>query len=1158
MKETTTLVQKLKAKKLSKFIDRNLESSHEIMLDNDKQSPIVFVSSNINELKLTKEGLREIVESYEAHQETEPVINENEGSVVQEELLLNEEEQEIIPDINPTKSKANSKTKPRFQGKLTDIELKVKHRSLALSLSAYIDCCVKNGMVNRGFLTLLKYRIKSKKAGMYGVKIHDVLIYNLLMRGYAEKENYLRLMDIIKILREDKIRLNEQTYSHLLECLGRISLNPDSLPVNRFENVDELSEKIVQLLDEAEKVYSISPNDIMNKSIFVKDQREMVLTAIRLVHPDFTPSYVPPKLTYNNELVNQLNENVKPISYDPIENIHEKCSGNEIMNCKVGYSREDLEKWSREQLLNELNGEVTIKSIINFPTPTNHVLNYREKLQNLQKKWKEVIISAFNREINVIKAEETRVRASQNLLPYLRALDVEQYANILMNEIRYLTEGSETFSPFLNALYIDLGEKVEMRYHIEQKMKLGVLQKTGEIYGNYCDVMVAGNSSDNSRQCWQRLVHLQRGNGPSVEYESQKWPMAAKIGVGRFLFQILIRDLKMEQNYLRSTKPSDTLIPAFFTLFRTQGKNIKEELKPHPMLMKLYRGSQQETLTFDVNLVPMVCPPKPYYEKNNGGYLIAHSNLIRLPRNCVQQLDLLGETEIQNLYPVLDSLNQQQSIAWQTNNDILDIVLKIFNEGGNDKLDIPEHPDRLTQPTASTTKSPATNENEMTNKEKFKFFRQKLEHRKKQAEMYSLWCDALYRLSLANHYRDRVFWLPQNLDFRGRLYSIPPHLSVLGNDLARSLLKFHQKKKLGIDGLAWLKLHCINLTGLKKRNSVRERMLFAEEVLDEIFDSADNPIDGNRWWMKSDEPWQTLAVCKEIANAIRSGDPENFESSIPVHQDGSCNGLQHYAALGRDTLGATSVNLAPSEIPQDVYSDVASLVEQARQKDEENGVQVAKELRNFIKRKVIKQTVMTTVYGVTKYGARLQIAKQLKDVEDFPQEWVWVASSYLANRTFESLREMFTSTREIQDWFVDCAKLISTVCNENVEWVTPLGLPIVQPYSRDKVKSFASKKMGDGDRINDLSKTPNTMKQRNAFPPNFIHSLDSCHMMLTSVYCEKIGLTFTSVHDCYWTHACTVPEMSRICREQFVALHSQPILEDLSKFLINKYSFAKK
>lgn len=35
-----------------------------------------------------------------------------------------------------------------------------------------------------------------------------------------------------------------------------------------------------------------------------------------------------------------------------------------------------------------------------------------------------------------------------------------------------------------------------------------------------------------------------------------------------------------------------------------------------------------------------------------------------------------------------------------------------------------------------------------------------------------------------------------------------------------------------------------------------------------------------------------------------------------------------------------------------------------------------------------------------------------------------------------------------QDWFTECARVIATICGQNVEWVTPLGLPVVQPYSR--------------------------------------------------------------------------------------------------------------
>lgn len=39
-------------------------------------------------------------------------------------------------------------------------------------------------------------------------------------------------------------------------------------------------------------------------------------------------------------------------------------------------------------------------------------------------------------------------------------------------------------------------------------------------------------------------------------------------------------------------------------------------------------------------------------------------------------------------------------------------------------------------------------------------------------------------------------------------------------------------------------------------------------------------------------------------------------SKLPIHQDGSCNGLQHYAALGRDESGGRAVNLLPVDKPQ--------------------------------------------------------------------------------------------------------------------------------------------------------------------------------------------------------------------------------------------------
>ncbi len=60
-------------------------------------------------------------------------------------------------------------------------------------------------------------------------------------------------------------------------------------------------------------------------------------------------------------------------------------------------------------------------------------------------------------------------------------------------------------------------------------------------------------------------------------------------------------------------------------------------------------------------------------------------------------------------------------------------------------------------------------------------------------------------------------------------------------------------------------------------------------------------------------------------------------------------------------------------------------------------------------------------------------------------------------------------------------------------------------------------------------------------------------MMLTSLHCHREGITFSSVHDCFWTHPNCVEQMNRICRQQFVALHSQPILDDLAKHFVRVY-----
>ena len=60
--------------------------------------------------------------------------------------------------------------------------------------------------------------------------------------------------------------------------------------------------------------------------------------------------------------------------------------------------------------------------------------------------------------------------------------------------------------------------------------------------------------------------------------------------------------------------------------------------------------------------------------------------------------------------------------------------------------------------------------------EKNKLVRERRLAKKVAREQYSLRMSALYKLSVANHFRDHVFWLPINLDFRGYLDIPFPHI----------------------------------------------------------------------------------------------------------------------------------------------------------------------------------------------------------------------------------------------------------------------------------------------------------------------------------------------------------------------------------------------
>lgn len=226
---------------------------------------------------------------------------------------------------------------------------------------------------------------------------------------------------------------------------------------------------------------------------------------------------------------------------------------------------------------------------------------------------------------------------------------------------------------------------------------------------------------------------------------------------------------------------------------------------------------------------------------------------------------------------------------------------------------------------------------------------------------------------------DEIFF-PCQLDFRGRIYSLPQEVNPQSDDAGRSLLEFATGKALGPAGIDWLKVHiagCWAKAGIDKAPFAARRR-WVDENSAKIVACARDPMK-ERWWMSGDrkKSWRFLAGCFEWEACCSGG--TDFKSRLPIAMDGTCNGLQHLSALRRDEKGGKSTNLVPGETKADIYEEVAIALQQALEIDQQKGIAGAIDWLEHgkINRDLIKRAVMTTPYGVKRRG----IAKQLTEMK---------------------------------------------------------------------------------------------------------------------------------------------------------------------------------
>lgn len=822
----------------------------------------------------------------------------------------------------------------------------------------------------------------------------------------------------------------------------------------------------------------------------------------------------------------------------------------------------------------------------------------QQSVGSLMWTWHEALMPLIREEIRKANQTEVEVRKigmpvedKERLVygPFLEVLSPEKLSAItILTCLSILSTDGIDRGCRISRLILRVGNAVHDEYSAEVPMVQQLPQTAlpDDRQHRFAAIM-------KKRQTYESRRRLSRYFTELNEHEHggrEPWSANIMAKVGAVLFSLLLRAAKIRVKHREPT--SDTISyndqPVFFHgMLYAGGKRIGV-VRLNAAISKLFMKEPVGPAL--AKHLPMVSEPRAWQGPSRGGFLHHSVSVMRATpdqEQVKQYAKIAAERgDLDQVFAGLDILGKT---PWIINRKVFEVMLEAWNSGEKVANLAPLDPKIVFPP------EPAKSENAYRHREWVRQMRQ-LENEKSGA--HSQRCFQNFQMEIARAYLKEKFYFPHSVDFRGRAYPIPPYLNHMGADNCRGLLSFAKGKELSTAGLTWLKVHLANVFGFDKA-SLAERESFTMNHMPNIYDSANNPLNGNKWWLTAEAPWQCLAACFELRNALESPDPARYVSHLPIHQDGTCNGLQHYAALGGDVNGARQVNLEPGDRPSDIYSAVAEMVKAELAAEAAQGDELAIALESKLTRKIVKPTVMTNVYGVTFNGAKQQVRRALEDsFPDFPSTVavnISNASSYLARKIFNSLSTMFNGAHDIQYWLATCAERISDALTPeqmdsieddtpsksvmstasqvknpvpqtpklkatnrrqitdellafkcSVIWTTPLKMPVVQPYRKGTPRRVKTNIQLVSLMQRSSSDPVSKRKQRQGFPPNFIHSLDATHMLLSALKCDEMGLTFAAVHDSFWTHAADVDVMNRILRDAFIRMHSEDIIGRLA------------
>ena len=370
---------------------------------------------------------------------------------------------------------------------------------------------------------------------------------------------------------------------------------------------------------------------------------------------------------------------------------------------------------------------------------------------------------------------------------------------------------------------------------------------------------------------------------------------------------------------------------------------------------------------------------------------------------------------------------------------------------------------------------------------------------------------------MLHQYAGKPCHFESKADFRGRLYLTSDLVSYQGPDWLRSLWQFYEGMPIETEEQRnWLFIHTANCYGHNRINYA-DRISFVLKNKENIIKIASSPWEHLSLLEEAADPFRFLASCREVKNFFEGG--YGTLSYIPVQMDATSQGIQIWATISNDVdLMRASNVLEDTASPRDVYQELANIINDIARTSQDPRCTWFR--KNPITRKLAKSVLIVIPYGGTLYA--------LRDIID-SQDWdaPFKARGWLCITLWEQARDILASLVKCQQ---RASQAVSAHHRENpgkqcYEWYAPSGMVVRQRYMKDKrirVKNVLNQTIHSY-RIE--TDTVDIRRSAAAFPPNFIHSLDSSILCLGLVnsYNKYKVKDYMTIHDCVGVHAGVAP-----------------------------------